>query len=108
MKWGNYPWWQPVLWLMDAFRFSDPNPRWALLINIDFLVFLLAILGLPRLLRTKPVYFYWLVIGVAFLLVWNAKWSHYALIASVPMCVAAVEGFAMVRAIATKYLAAEG
>ena len=107
VKWGDLPWWQPVLWLMDAFRFSDPNPRWALLINIDFPVFLLAILGLPRLFRTKPAYFYWLVIAVVFLLVWNTKWSHYALIAAAPLCVAAVEGFAAVRTIAAKYLGAQ-
>src|SRR5262249_15470620 len=70
IKWGNYPWWQPILWLMDAFRFADPNPRWALMINVDFPIFLLSLIGLPRLFRQRSPYAYWYVTAISFLLLW--------------------------------------
>jgi 4-amino-4-deoxy-L-arabinose transferase-like glycosyltransferase len=105
-KW-DLPWYQPLLWLLDPFRFSDPRPRSALLFDIDLPIFLLAAIGLPRLLKKRPFYFGWLVIAVAFLFLWNTKWPPYGLIAVVPMCVAATEGITVARDLGRKYLTQE-
>jgi hypothetical protein len=88
----HYPWWQPLRWLSAFSTYYDLKPASAFLINVDTLLFLLAIIGLPRLYRREPFFFYWLVTGLAFLLVWTTKWPQYTLIVMVPFSMAAAQG----------------
>ncbi len=76
----HYPFWQPFRWLSAFSAFYDLGPASACLVNIDTLIFLLAILGLPQLFRRQPLFFCWLFVGIGFLLLWQTKWPQYALI----------------------------
>ena len=89
----NYPFWQPLVWLSHFSTLKYFHEFDALLINLDPLIFGLACLGLPRLFIHRRFFFYWLLIGLFMLLVWNTKWSQYGLIVLVPLCMSAAEGF---------------
>jgi hypothetical protein len=101
---SHYPFWQPLRWLFSFSRFYDLRPRSAFFFDLDTPIFLLALLGLPRLFQQKRFYFYWLIITVAFLLVWNTKWPQYALIALIPLCVAASEGVTTAWSLGQRFL----
>jgi hypothetical protein len=88
----SYPFWQPLRWLSAFSSYYRLGPEGAFLINIDTFIFVAAIVGLPRLLRKEPFFFYWLLIGLAFLLVWATKWPQYTLILLVPFSTAAAQG----------------
>jgi MFS family permease len=90
----HYPFWQPLLWLSVFSTFHDLRPAQAFLLNIDTLIFVLALIGLPALFRKTPLFFYWLVIGLAFLLVWTTKWPQYTLIIMAPFSLSAAYGAA--------------
>ncbi len=86
---ANYPPWQPLVWL------SGPVP-WhpgVFVVSIDLFISLLALLGMRRLWRKQPVFVIWLGVAIGFLLVWPTKWPQYILCLTVPLCVAASEGF---------------
>lgn len=96
---AGYPFYQPLLWLsrpVTAFldRKSQPMPMRGreFIFHLDTLIFLLAIIGLPSLFKKRPVFFAWLTMGLAFLLVWNTKWPQYALLVVGPLCLSASEG----------------
>lgn len=89
---SQYPYWQPFRWLFSFSRFYDLGPRSAFIFDIDTPVFVLAVIGLPRLFQKKRFYFYWLIVALIFLLVWNTKWPQYTLIVLVPLCISASEG----------------
>ena len=88
----SYPLWQPLRWLSAFSAYYKLGPAAAFLINIDTFVFVAAILGLPRLHKLQPFFFYWLVIGVVFLLLWETKWPQYTLIILAPFSLAAAHG----------------
>jgi hypothetical protein len=88
----HYPWWQPVRWLSAFSAYYDLGPPSAFPINVDTLIFVLAVLGLPRLFLHRRIFFYWLVVGLAFLLAWNTKWPQYTLIILAPFSMSAAEG----------------
>jgi hypothetical protein len=88
----SYPFWQPLRWLSAFSSYYRLGPESAFLINIDTFVFIAAIVGLPRLYRKEPFFFYWLLIGLAFLLVWATKWPQYTLILLAPFSMAAAQG----------------
>jgi hypothetical protein len=88
----HYPWWQPLRWLSAFSSYYDLGPRSAFLINADTLIFALALIGLPRLFLRQPIFFYWLVVGLAFLLAWTTKWPQYTLIILAPFSMSAAEG----------------
>jgi hypothetical protein len=95
----GYPSWQPIKWLMIAIP-QQPNIPVAFFINkgdffisIDSLIFVLALLGLPVLFQKNRPIFIWLVIGLAFLLLWTTKWPQYIMAIMVPFCVSAAHGF---------------
>ncbi len=88
----HYPFWQPFRWLAAFSAFYDLGPASAFLINIDTVIFLLALIGLPALFRRKPLFFWWLVIGLAFLLLWQTKWPQYTLIVMSPYSLSAAAG----------------
>jgi len=89
-----YPWWQPVMWLLMPFESLDPWPKSAFLIKIDPIIFGLAVIGLPRTFKKQLIYFIWLAIGLATLLLWGTKWPQYVLIVMVPYSMAAAQGVA--------------
>jgi len=88
----SYPWWQPIRWLSLPFKFFNPRPTSAFPIQIDLVIFILAIIGLPRTARRQQIFFIWLVVGLATLLLWGTKWPQYTLIIMAPFCMAAGQG----------------
>ncbi len=89
---AHYPFWQPFLWLSVFSTFDELHPASAFLINIDWLIFVLAVIGLPRLFRRAPLFFYWMAIGLIFLLIWQTKWPQYTLIIMAPFSISASYG----------------
>jgi len=88
----HYPFWQPFRWLSNFFAYYNPNPASAFPFQMDPVIFVLALIGLPRLLQRRPIFFIWLITGIVILLVWSTKWPQYTLIVIIPFCVAAAEG----------------
>jgi hypothetical protein len=88
----HYPWWQPLRWLSAFSSYYDLGPASAFPINVDAFIFALAILGLPRLFLRRRIFFYWLVVGLAFLLIWTTKWPQYTLIILAPLSMSAAQG----------------
>lgn len=91
-----YPWWQPINWLFQPFKSLDPWPTSAFLIQIDPIIFGLAVIGLPRTYKKQLIYFIWLVLGLATLLLWGTKWPQYIMIIVVPYSIAAAQGAATI------------
>lgn len=91
-----YPWWQPIQWLFRPFISLDPKPTSAFLIKIDPVIFFLAVIGLPRTCKKQLIYFLWLVLGLATLLLWGTKWPQYVMIIMVPYTMAAAQGAATI------------
>ncbi len=102
----HYPWWQPLRWISAFSDYYDLGPASAFLIDVDTLVFALAVIGLPRLYRVQPFFFYWLVVGLVFLLAWNTKWPQYTLIILVPFSLAAAQGVLTVWELSRRLLTA--
>jgi hypothetical protein len=88
----HYASWQPLRWLSAFAAYYDLDPASAFLINVDTLLFVLAVIGLPRLYRTQPFFFYWLITGLVFLLAWTTKWPQYTVIILAPFSMAAAQG----------------
>jgi hypothetical protein len=95
---SNYPFWQPLDWLavpvsrhpLSTTPFFVSRGNFLLAVDGLFLPF--ALLGLRRMAKSQPVFAWWLVLGLAFLLVWNTKWPQYILIILAPYCLAAAYG----------------
>lgn len=83
------PAWQPLNWLFQ----SVPWHPGVFAVSVDGLTALLALLGFRRFWRRHRLYGLWLVVGLGFLLVWPTKWPQYILILTVPVSLAAAEGF---------------
>ena len=58
-------------------------------VTADLVITGLALVGLRRLWREQRTFALWLVIGLAFLLVWPTKWPQYVLVVSAPLSLAA-------------------
>jgi ABC-type sugar transport system permease subunit len=85
---ANYPVWQPLVWLAQ----SVPWHPGVFVVAADGLITLLALLGLPRLWRTRRLYVIWLVVGLGFLFIWPTKWPQYILVLTAPLSLAAATG----------------
>ena len=85
----NFPFWQPLIWLLE----SVPWHPGIFVMALDPLIAILAALGLGPLWRKYRVFAFWLAIGLGFLLIWPTKWPQYILTITVPVCLAAAEGF---------------
>ena len=85
----SLPSWQPLIWLLE----SVPWHPGVFIVALDPLIAVLAALGLGRLWRKYRVFALWLAIGFGFLLIWPTKWPQYILTITVPICLAAAEGF---------------
>jgi len=96
---AGYPFYQPLIWLSRSVpSFLNhtvqpmPSRGHEFIFQLDTLIFVLALFGLPRLYKNNPLVFTWLTTSIAFLLIWNTKWPQYALLAVTPLCIAASDG----------------
>jgi len=96
---AGYPFYQPLVWLshsVQAFvnRPTQPMPSRGneFYFRLDTLIFILAIIGLPKLFKEYPLYFSWLILGLLFLLIWNTKWPQYTMLIIVPLCLSSSQG----------------
>ena len=101
----HYPFWQPFRWLAAFSANYDLHPRLAFLFNIDTMIFVLAALGLPALFQKARFFFYWLITGLIFLLLWETKWPQYTLIILAPFSLAAAYGVFTLSDLARWFLA---
>ncbi len=92
----NYPFWQPFAWLARPVTQQDvwaiPHLPGDILVSLDTWIGLLALVGLPRLVLKRRLFAWWLVVGVAFLLLWSTKWPQYMMLILAPLCLSAAEG----------------
>jgi 4-amino-4-deoxy-L-arabinose transferase-like glycosyltransferase len=98
-----YPVFQPIYWLM----LSIPHHAQKLqpffyhtgdfLVLADTLIFVLAVIGLPTLVRHNRPMAIWLGLGLIFLLFWKTKWPQYVLLILPPFCLSAADGFERMR-----------
>ncbi|MGA9349461.1 MAG: ABC transporter permease subunit [Anaerolineae bacterium] len=86
---AGFPVWQPLVWLAQ----SVPWHPGVFMVSLDVLITVLALLGLKRLWQKNSLYVIWLAGALGFLLVWPTKWPQYILVLTVPLSLAAAEGF---------------
>ena len=101
----GYPVWQPFYWLMQSIPQypTSPNPPYFMnkadfFVLADPLIFILALAGLPSLFKKNKPMFWWLLVGIVFLLLWNTKWPQYMLLVLPAFCLSAGYGFEFLRA----------
>ncbi len=82
---ARYIWWQSLAWMGASAPWTDL----ALPVRVDGAIAVLAAIGLPALWRRQRVFALWLVLGLAFLLIYPNRWPQYALIVVTPLCLAA-------------------
>ena len=99
----GYPFWQPIQWLLLSIPHQPNQPpaffydAGSFFILADSVIFFLAVIGLPALYRKNKPMLLWLVIGMAFLLLWGTKWPQYTLMILAPLCMSAASGFDFLR-----------
>lgn len=89
---ANFPVWQPLVWLNTSPAGLGWQPE-AFPVALDLVVLVLACFGLASLWRRERVYVLWLILAFGFLLLWPTKWPQYILTLTVPLSLAAAEGF---------------
>lgn len=87
-----YSAWQPLAWFFNPYPVLFQSARPAFLIMPDTVITILALIGLPRLVRHKPFYFIWLLLGLVVVFTWPRKWPQYNMLAMVPLCVSCAQG----------------
>jgi len=85
----GWPAWQPLVWLFGSVPFHIEGTFY---VALDLLITILAIVGLRRLWDRQRVMAVWLLLGLAFLIVWPTKWPQYVLVLSAPVSLAAAHG----------------
>jgi hypothetical protein len=70
--------------------------NYSFLLALDLPISILALIGLPRLFKKYLLFFLWLVLSLAFLLIWQAKWPQYIMLVVTPLCLSASEGFHLI------------
>jgi hypothetical protein len=93
---SDYPFWQPFKWIASSIpqqSYGDIVPFFSrdgdFPVQLDTFIAILAVIGLYRLFKDKPIYFIWLVLGWIFLLLWRTKWPQYILVILPPFCLSA-------------------
>lgn len=76
---------QPLVWLSTTSTFR-PVVMW---LRLDPVILTLAAIGAMELWRRQRVHALWLLLGLAFLLVYSNKWPQYPLIVVAPICLSA-------------------
>jgi ABC-type sugar transport system permease subunit len=86
----SFPAWQPLNWLFLS-------PYWGqegvFPFPFDLIITIFALAGLKRLWNRERLYVLWLGIAMGFLLLWPTKWPQYIVILTVPLSIAAAEGW---------------
>jgi hypothetical protein len=90
----GYPALQPLVWLFT----SVPWHPFAIFIQIDGIMALVALIGIRRAWQRQRVMVIWWAVGMLFLLLWSTKWPQYILVVTVPMTLCAGEAIAQIRA----------
>jgi ABC-type sugar transport system permease subunit len=85
----GWPSWQPLVWLMGSVPFHAPG---TFLFAVDLPITILAALGWRRLWERQRVFGLWLLVALAFLVVWPTKWPQYVLILTAPLSLSAGYG----------------
>jgi ABC-type sugar transport system permease subunit len=87
---ASYPLWQPFFWLFWS-------PIWwnrgVFPFPFDLIIFPFALSGLKRLWDRQRIFALWLAVGIVFLLFWPTKWPQYIVMLTVPLSLAASQGF---------------
>lgn len=91
---AGYPALQPLVWLFT----SVPWHPFAIFIQLDGIMALVALVGIRRVWQRQRVMVIWWAVGMLFLLLWSTKWPQYILIVTVPMTFCAAEAIAQIRA----------
>jgi len=96
---AQYPFYQPFVWLSHSVQAFVKTPNQPIpstgrefYFRLDTLIFILAIIGLPKLFKERPLYFSWLMVGLLFLLIWTTKWPQYTMLVIVPLCLSTSQG----------------
>lgn len=98
---ANLPFWQPFVWLFS----SVPWHPGVFIVSLDLLVTIFATIGIRSLHQNYQVFFWWLIAGLIFLLIWPTKWAQYSLIITAPLALSAALGVRGLFAAARKFLA---
>jgi hypothetical protein len=100
----GYPVWQPFYWLMRSIPQYPTVVYPPFFINkgdffvlADPLIFILGLVGIPSLFKKNMPMACWLLVGMAFLLLWSTKWPQYMLLVLPAFCVSAAYGFEFLR-----------
>ncbi len=91
---AGYPFWQPLTWILMAVPWHPT----VFLPFFDLFIALFTVAGLRRTWKKKPLFIYWLAIGMLFLFLWRTKWPQYILIITAPLAFTAAEGMKAVIA----------
>ncbi|NWF64892.1 MAG: hypothetical protein HXY38_11365 [Chloroflexi bacterium] len=84
-----FPTHQPFIWLTTSAK--DWHPQNIFIYSVDNFFLIMSVLGLALLWRKERVYVFWILFGMAFLLVWPTKWPQYTIILSAPLALSAGE-----------------
>ncbi len=90
----GYPWYQPFIWLSRSMPYEwHPevffyNPLEGIF-SVDGLIFVFALIGLPKEWRGRRFVVVWVAAGVLALLLWPTKWPQYTLVVIPALCLAA-------------------
>lgn len=85
------PWYYNLVWLSHPAKIYAPDYFFPniFLIYWDTIIYILSILGLALLFKQSRLYFAWLLAGVIFVSLWEAKWEQYSLLIATPLCISA-------------------
>ena len=85
VKGAHRDWWFPLYLLTHSVSAYRPDLKNFFIIQPELWIALLGLAGLPLLwLRRRP-YAIWLVVVIAFLLLWPTKWDQYTILALAPL-----------------------
>ena len=83
-----FPFWQPLVWLSG----SVPWHPGTFAVSFDLIITALAAVGFPRLWKKDRLIALWLLISLAFLILWPTKWPQYVVTLVVPLAISAATG----------------
>jgi len=82
---ANYPWYQPVLWIMQ----SVPWHPDVLFFGLDEVTFFFGVPGFYWEWRERRWTAVWFISSMVFLLLWPTKWPQYTILLIPPLCLSA-------------------
>lgn len=88
---SGYPWYQPFLWVSRSWG-ARWHPEVFFNFGLDAIIFILALIGLPRVWKERRFVIVWLVVGMLALLLWPTRWPQYTLVVLPAFCLAAADG----------------